>query len=69
MSLHVFSLGHLTSAEQIDVCAEFDTTRLFPYSSAEGRKCLCANLESEFKMYMCKEVSDIKTSLKSQTLV
>ncbi len=34
---------------QNDVCAEFDTRRLFSNESAEEGKFLCAHLKSDFK--------------------
>ncbi len=37
---------------QNDVCAEFDTRRLFSLPSAEEGKFLCVHLKSEFKTWI-----------------
>ena len=47
--LLVTSVRCLTFTVQNDVCPEFDTRRLFSYSSAESGKFLGAHLKSELK--------------------
>ena len=50
--LIVSSLECLSLAVQNDVCAEFDTRKLFSHVSAERGKFLCAYFKSEFKRCM-----------------
>lgn len=57
----VASLGcSWTSNAQNDVCTESDTSNQFLNSSAEGLKCLCAHLKSQFKT--CTSEHDFVTS-------
>lgn len=57
----VASLGcSWTFNAQNDVCTESDTSNQFLNSSAEGLKCLCAHLKSQFKT--CTSEHDFVTS-------